>query len=217
MSPILVGFLLGKLAATNITSTKDTESSLARAVARSPEYLVTNGTSVLLSQSLLLDRFDSGRKLSTSDYIVPTLKLDGDVSVKVFINPDDTFTCEMYTSMMQSLGTTCPYLDPFEITIAYNLKSEMTIARSLLPSYKFHFNPIHPIRIVQTNLSQSLSSPTSYEDSKTIEYGYIDPIAMHLLFSKIITSRFMTIDQARQVLLLAHNDKIAHELPLVGL
>ncbi|ORY37005.1 hypothetical protein BCR33DRAFT_468056 [Rhizoclosmatium globosum] len=89
---------------------------------------------------------------------------------------------------------------PFPLAIAFDSTSDSLTVRQLIPSFDMSITQINPIRLVPTTLSTSLlRSPDSTSDTTSIDFGYI------------------TIDQARHILLLDRQDRMSFQLPLVGL
>ncbi|KAJ3021548.1 UNVERIFIED_CONTAM: hypothetical protein HDU68_009581 [Siphonaria sp. JEL0065] len=71
-----VGFLLGRIASSDLLDTRDSGSV-------GPDFVIAKDGSVLLKKVLILDRFDAGRKFhSKEDALTPTVVLDGDTVVK---------------------------------------------------------------------------------------------------------------------------------------
>ncbi|KAJ3229411.1 hypothetical protein HDU81_005380 [Chytriomyces hyalinus] len=148
---------------------------------------------------LMLDRFDVGRRVNSSGP-APTMLLNADIACKLYLSSIPP--TKLYCNLIQDLINTNEPCSPFPMAlILCQLKNELT-ARYLAPSYTFRITPINTIRIVSETLSIKLLSPSD------------DPMP---LSNNCFEFGYLTIDQARQALLIAREDRLVTQLPLVGI
>ncbi|KAI9142360.1 SCL-interrupting locus protein N-terminus-domain-containing protein [Paraphysoderma sedebokerense] len=208
--PAFVGFFIGQIVTSrpivqDLSELKTTESYSG----------IINGKEDKIVKSLVLDRFDPGKRVKGliediksnghSDR-VPTITLDGDIVVKVYMSKmnDDNSSENSHAESSQSSNFEST---PFSITILFkheNDKSQIHSSCHLFASpYSFEYNLIHPLRIVPTTLSTRLliSSSNNSQDDEEEEYemGYV------------------TINRARQAFLIASTDPRRKTVPLVGI
>ncbi|KAI8840405.1 hypothetical protein BJ741DRAFT_51982 [Chytriomyces cf. hyalinus JEL632] len=147
---------------------------------------------------LMLDRFDVGRRVNSSAPS-PTMLLNADIACKLYLSSIPP--AKLYCNLIEDLANTNEPCNPFPMAlILCQSKNELT-ARYLAPAYTFRITPINMIRIVSETLSINLLSPSD------------DPM---LLSNNCFEFGYLTIDQARQALLIARDDRLVTQLPLVG-
>ncbi|KAI9337964.1 hypothetical protein BDR26DRAFT_919557 [Obelidium mucronatum] len=188
-----IGFLLGRL-----TNSELFDGLLSHP---EPEYIVSLDGTILLKKVLVLDRFDAGRKFhSKEDMLTPTVELPGDVIVKVAnANLKSLGLHSLFEGIMKDLNNNADIKAPFPIIIQFDHEKQLLIGRQLIPSYKLLISPINSIRIVPTTSYLNVIATLGSHDSSSMDFGYL------------------TIDQARHVLLLTQDDKLAFQLPLIGI
>ncbi|KAJ3323604.1 hypothetical protein HDV06_001628 [Boothiomyces sp. JEL0866] len=153
--------------------------------------------------SLVIDRFDCGIGTPMNpDDSRPSCKVEGDVVIRV-LNQENIKDVSFHNIIQDVLkGTEQPPLfdvhTPFPI-YAYvvftpNEMDYFPKFYSIIPFFTLEIYPVHPIRIVNTELSFKLVAGL-----KETEFGYI------------------SIDQARQLFLLENNDPLSFKIPLVGM
>jgi hypothetical protein len=152
-------------------------------------------TEVDQERVLVLDRFDATKedpKSLENDIIVKALDQNG----PFYLDEQYVITLSVFKESLDSNPT--EQLDlAFPITCHVACKeNEITriVEQMVVPNYELKLVPIHPLRIVYTELSQSLSS-----GKHKAKFGYI------------------SIDQARQLYFLSDSDPKIYTIPLIGI
>ncbi|KAJ3235670.1 hypothetical protein HDU78_005079 [Chytriomyces hyalinus] len=148
---------------------------------------------------LMLDRFDIGRRVNSLPPS-PTMLLNADIACKLYLSSIPP--AKLYCNLIQDLTNTNEPCCPFPIALILCQSKNELSARYLAPSCTFRITPINMIRIVSETLSINLLSPSD------------DPM---LLLNNSFEFGYLTIDQARQALLIARDDRLVTQLPLVGI